>query len=107
MGSFAIAWPGDSAEHVCRKRNTCSVGAEIAVIVKMTTQLAHGGHCEQDFRWYWCRKTPLTGARRLAQTLLHPENSSETFGVRLTLWFKIASDNRILKLNMTCRGKVR
>ena len=32
------------------------------------------------------------------QTLLHPENSSETFGVRLILWFKIASDNRIFKI---------
>ena len=67
------------------------MGAEIAVIVKMTTQLAHGGHREQDFRWYWCRKTPLTGARRLAQTLSRLEFLRVSKTGRLILWFKIAA----------------
>ena len=50
MGSFAIAWPGDSAEHVCRKRHTCSAEAECDISVELTTRMAHGGHCEQDFQ---------------------------------------------------------
>ena len=50
MGNFAIARPGDSAEHVCRKQNTCSAEAECDLSVELTTRMAHGGHCEQDFR---------------------------------------------------------
>ena len=50
MGSFAIAWPGDSAEHVCRKWHTCSAEAECDLSVELTTRMAHGGHCEQYFR---------------------------------------------------------
>ena len=57
----------------------------------MTTQLAHGGHCEQDFRWYWCRKTPLNGARRLAKTFLRFEFLRVSKTGRLILWFKIAA----------------
>ena len=67
------------------------MGAEIAVIVKMTAQLANGGQCEEAFRWYWCRKTPLTGARRLAQTLLRLEFLRVSKTGRLILWFKIAA----------------
>ena len=67
------------------------MGPEIAVIVKMTTQLAHGGHREQDFRWYWCRKAPLISARRLPQAFLRLECLRVSKTGRHIWWFKIAA----------------
>ena len=99
MGSFAIAWPGDSAEHVCRKWHTCSAEAECDLSVELTTRMAHGGHCEQDFRKdgvdrHLDRPSPV-----IPQPFLHLQNFVER---QKRLWSEFNPleypDNRIFKI---------
>ena len=99
MDSFAIAWPGDSAEHVCRKRHTCSAEAECDISVELTTRMAHGGHCEQDFQKdgvdrHLDRPSPV-----IPQPFLHLQNFVER---QKRLWSEFNPleypDNRIFKI---------